>query len=82
MIRIVAAEFRAQDIAIARHILEPDLPLRHASSYLHLRRGVLVLEAPGGLCIDVDTFLAAVRRQLTAAAVAVIECDYEPTTHV
>src|ERR671933_2053230 len=46
---------------MARRILEPDLPARHASSYLQLRHDLLVLEAPGGLWIDVEAFLAAAR---------------------
>jgi DNA-binding SARP family transcriptional activator len=46
---------------IARRILEPDLPPRGASSFLHLRHDMLVLEAPGGLWIDVEAFLAAAR---------------------
>src|ERR687885_2548348 len=45
----------------ARHILEPDLPPRCASSYLQLRHDLLLLEAPGGLWIDVEAFLAAAR---------------------
>ena len=44
---------------MARRILEPDLPPRRASSYLQLRHDLLVLEAPGGLWIDVEAFLAA-----------------------
>jgi DNA-binding SARP family transcriptional activator len=44
-----------------RRILEPDLPPRRASSYLQLRHDLLVLEAPGGLWIDVEEFLAAAR---------------------
>jgi DNA-binding SARP family transcriptional activator len=44
---------------MARHILEPDLPPRRASSYLQLRHDLLLLEAPGGLWIDVEAFLAA-----------------------
>src|ERR671937_1296125 len=46
---------------VARRILEPDLPPRSASSYLQLRHDMLVLEAPGGLWIDVEAFLAAAR---------------------
>ena len=46
---------------VARRILEPDLPPRRASSYLQLRHDLLVLEAPGGLWIDVEAFLAAAR---------------------
>ena len=46
---------------VVRHILEPDLPPRRASSYLQLRHDLLVLEAPGGLWIDVEAFLAAAR---------------------
>jgi DNA-binding SARP family transcriptional activator len=46
---------------MARRILEPDLPPRRASSYLQLRHDLLVLEAPGGLWIDVEEFLAAAR---------------------
>ena len=46
---------------MARRILEPDLPPRRASSYLQLRHDLLVLEAPGGLWIDVEAFLAAAR---------------------
>src|SRR5919198_266875 len=45
----------------ARRILEPDLPPRRASSYLQLRHDLLMLEAPGGLWIDVEAFLAAAR---------------------
>jgi DNA-binding SARP family transcriptional activator len=45
----------------ARRILEPDLPPRRASSYLRLRHDLLFLEAPGGLWIDVEAFLAAAR---------------------
>jgi DNA-binding SARP family transcriptional activator len=48
-------------IFVVRHILEPDLPPRRASSYLQLRHDLLVLEAPGGLWIDVEAFLAAAR---------------------
>ena len=44
---------------MARRILEPDLPPRRASSYLQLRHDLLVLEAPGGLWIDVEAFLTA-----------------------
>jgi DNA-binding SARP family transcriptional activator len=46
---------------VARHILEPDLPPRRASSYLQLRHDLLMLEAPEGLWIDVEAFLAAAR---------------------
>jgi len=46
---------------MARRILEPDLPPRCASSYLQLRHDMLALEAPGGLWIDVEAFLAAAR---------------------
>jgi DNA-binding SARP family transcriptional activator len=46
---------------VARHILEPDLVPRRASSYLQLRHDLLLLEAPGGLWIDVEAFLAAAR---------------------
>jgi DNA-binding SARP family transcriptional activator len=46
---------------VARRILEPDLVPRRASSYLHLRHDLLVLEAPGELWIDVEAFLAAAR---------------------
>jgi DNA-binding SARP family transcriptional activator len=46
---------------VVRHILEPDLAPRGASSYLQLRHDLLVLEAPGGLWIDVEAFLAAAR---------------------
>jgi DNA-binding SARP family transcriptional activator len=46
---------------VARRILEPDLPPRRASSYLHLRHDMLLLEAPGGLWIDVEAFVAAAR---------------------
>jgi DNA-binding SARP family transcriptional activator len=46
---------------MARRILEPDLPPRRASSYLQLRHDLLLLEAPGGLWIDVEAFLAAAR---------------------
>jgi DNA-binding SARP family transcriptional activator len=46
---------------VARRILEPDLAPRRASSYLHLRHDLLVLEAPGGLWIDVEAFLATAR---------------------
>jgi DNA-binding SARP family transcriptional activator len=46
---------------VARRILESDLPPRRASSYLQLRHDLLVLEAPGGLWIDVKEFLAAAR---------------------
>src|SRR5919204_1627519 len=46
---------------VARHILEPDLAPRRASSYLQLRHDLLVLEAPGGLWVDVEAFLAAAR---------------------
>ena len=45
----------------ARRILEPGLPPRRASSYLQLRHDLLVLEAPGGLWIDVEAFLVAAR---------------------
>ena len=50
-----------QALYMARHILEPDLAPRRASSYLQLRHDLLVLEAPGGLWIDVEAFLAAAR---------------------
>jgi hypothetical protein len=46
---------------VTRRTLEPDLPPRRASSYLRLRHDLLVLEAPGGLWIDVEAFLAAAR---------------------
>ena len=46
---------------VTRRILEPDLPPRRASSYLQLRHDLLVLEAPSGLWIDVEAFLAAAR---------------------
>jgi DNA-binding SARP family transcriptional activator len=46
---------------MARRILEPDLPPRCASSYLQLRHDMLLLEAPGGLWIDVEAFEAAAR---------------------
>ena len=46
---------------VTRRILEPDLVPRRASSYLQLRHDLLVLEAPGGLWIDVEAFLAAAR---------------------
>jgi DNA-binding SARP family transcriptional activator len=46
---------------VTRRILEPDLAPRRASSYLQLRHDLLVLEAPGGLWIDVEEFLAAAR---------------------
>src|ERR687885_214689 len=46
---------------VTRRILEPDLVPRRASSYLKLRHDLLVLEAPGGLWIDVEAFLAAAR---------------------
>jgi DNA-binding SARP family transcriptional activator len=46
---------------VARRILEPNLVPRRASSYLRLRHDLLVLEAPGGLWIDVEAFLAAAR---------------------
>jgi DNA-binding SARP family transcriptional activator len=46
---------------MARHILEPDLPPRRASSYLRLRHGLPRLAAPGGLWIDALAFLAAAR---------------------
>jgi DNA-binding SARP family transcriptional activator len=46
---------------VARRILEPDLAPRRASSYLQLRHDLLVLEASGGLWIDVEAFLAAAR---------------------
>jgi DNA-binding SARP family transcriptional activator len=46
---------------VTRRILEPDLPPRRASSYLQLRHDLLLLEAPGGLRIDVEAFLAAAR---------------------
>jgi DNA-binding SARP family transcriptional activator len=46
---------------VVRHILEPDLPPRGASSYLQLRHDLLVLKAPGGLWIDVEA-----RRSLSA----------------
>ena len=46
---------------VTRRILEPDLPPRRASSYLPLRHDLLLLEAPGGLWIDVEAFLAAAR---------------------
>ena len=46
---------------VTRRILEPDLPPRRASSYLQLRHDLLLLEAPGGLWIDVEAFLAAAR---------------------
>jgi DNA-binding SARP family transcriptional activator len=46
---------------MARRILEPDLAPRRASSYLQLRHDLLVLEAPGGLWIDVEAFLSAAR---------------------
>jgi DNA-binding SARP family transcriptional activator len=49
---------------MARRILEPDLPPRRASSYLQLRQDLLLLEAPGGLWIDVEAFLAAARAAL------------------
>jgi DNA-binding SARP family transcriptional activator len=45
----------------ARRILEPDLMPRRASSYLQLHHDMLLLEAPGGLWIDVEAFLAAAR---------------------
>jgi DNA-binding SARP family transcriptional activator len=45
----------------ARRILEPGLPPRRASSYLRLRHDLVRLEAPGGLWIDVEAFLAAAR---------------------
>src|SRR5947209_7744057 len=45
----------------ARRILEPGLPPRRAASYLQLRHDLLLLEAPGGLWIDVEAFLAAAR---------------------
>jgi DNA-binding SARP family transcriptional activator len=44
---------------VARRILEPGLPPRQASAYLHLRHDVLQLEAPGDLWIDVEVFEAA-----------------------
>ena len=50
-----------QALYMARHILEPDLAPRRASSYLQLRHDLLLLEAPGGLWIDVEAFLAAAR---------------------
>ena len=46
---------------VARRILEPDLPLHRASSYLRLYDDILVLEGSGGLWIDVEAFLAAAR---------------------
>src|ERR687885_602473 len=46
---------------MARRILEPDLPPRRASTYMQLRHDLLLLEAPGGLWIDVEAFLAAAR---------------------
>jgi DNA-binding SARP family transcriptional activator len=54
-----------QALYMARHILEPDLAPRCASSYLQLRHDLLVLEAPSGLWIDVEAFLAAARTALT-----------------
>ena len=56
-----AANNLHQALYMARHILEPDLAPRRASSYLQLRHDLLVLEAPGGLWIDVEAFLAAAR---------------------
>ena len=56
---------------IARRILEPALPPRRASAFLHLRHDVLLLEAPGDLWIDVEAFQAAAaqaRRVQTARA--------------
>src|SRR2546423_5815922 len=44
---------------VTRRILEPNLPPRRASSYLRLHHDLLLLEAPGGLWIDVEVFLAA-----------------------
>jgi DNA-binding SARP family transcriptional activator len=44
---------------VTRRILEPDLPPRRASSYLRLHHDLLLLEAPGGLWIDVEAFQAA-----------------------
>jgi DNA-binding SARP family transcriptional activator len=46
---------------VTRRILEPDLAPRRASSYLQLRHDLLVLEAPGGLWIDAEAFLATAR---------------------
>src|SRR5207248_3034759 len=46
---------------VTRRILEPDLPPRRASSYLRLHHDLLLLEAPGGLWIDVEAFLAAAK---------------------
>src|SRR5437763_5268224 len=53
---------------MARHILEPDLAPRRASSYLQLRHDLLVLEAASGLWIDVEAFLAAARAAHTRRA--------------
>src|SRR5438105_10825078 len=46
---------------VTRRILEPDLAPRRASSYLQLRHDMLLLEAPAGLWIDVEAFVAAAR---------------------
>jgi DNA-binding SARP family transcriptional activator len=46
---------------VVRRILEPDLAPRRASSYLQLRHDLLVLEASGGLWVDVEAFLSAAR---------------------
>jgi DNA-binding SARP family transcriptional activator len=43
---------------VARHILEPTLPSKGASLYLHLQRDFVVLALPGASWIDVEAFQA------------------------
>ncbi len=45
----------------ARHIFEPHLPRNRASSYLHLHHEFIILNPPGALWIDVESFRAAAR---------------------
>jgi DNA-binding SARP family transcriptional activator len=73
---------------VTRRILEPHLPPRCASSYLQLRHDMLVLEAPGGLCIDVEAFLDAAREaherrtpQAYREALRLYTGDFVPEDH-
>ncbi len=46
-------------LLVARHILEPTMPSKGASLYLHLQRDFVVLALPDASWIDVEAFQAA-----------------------
>lgn len=56
----------------ARRALEPDLPYRGVSSYLHFANDVLTLDA-NKVWIDVDHFQAAAQEAMSSGEVAVLE---------